>query len=158
VIARVLVASIALHASASVAAGASPEKEVRAALAHYATLVRTMDHAGIAAMFAADGEIVNPGQAPVRGPVAIEAFLRQFDAYKVLSETMHPARTTVSGERATQTGTYRQRVRVPDGRVMDVSGGFEADWIRDAGGAWRIRRLATTPSAPRSPSASTFLN
>lgn len=124
---------------------AAPEQEVRAALAHYVDLVRAMDSAGIAAMFAADGEIVNPGQAPVHGPAAIEAFLKQFESYKVLDETMTAATTTVTGVRATQSGTYKQTVRTPDGNTLNVSGGFDAEWIRDRG-AWRLRRLATAPT------------
>src|SRR5215471_14976453 len=107
-----------------IGAAASPESEVRAALERYVRLVQKMDHAGIAAMFAPDGEVVNPGRDPVRGPAAIEAFLKQFAGYHVMRETMVPATTTVDGDRATQSGTYAQRVRAPDGKVIDVSGRF----------------------------------
>lgn len=124
---------------------APPESEVRGALLRYVHLVQTMDHAGIAAMFTPDGEVVNPGRDPIRGPTAIEAFLRQFDAYHVMNEMMLPRTTVVDGDRATQTGTYRQRVRDPDGKVLDVSGNFTLDWVRDASGVWRIQRAATSP-------------
>jgi len=152
IIASSLAVALVLHApaAASRVPRASPEGEVRAALAHYAKLVRKMDHAGIAAMFAPDGEIVNPGQDPIRGPAAIEAFLKQFSSYKVVSETLTAATTRVMGAQATQSGTYHQRVRAPDGKMLEVSGGFDAEWIRDAAGAWRIKRMSTTPSSARS--------
>jgi len=124
---------------------APPESHVRAALQRYVRLVGQMDHAGIAAMFAPDGEIVNPGRDAVKGPAAIEAFLKQFSEYHVVNEMMVPKTTRVDGDRATQEGTFRQRVRGPDGNMIDVSGAFALDWIRDAAGVWRIQRAATRP-------------
>ncbi len=126
------------------AAAPTPEMEVRAALARYADLVRHMDHAALAAMFTPDGEIVNPGQPPVHGPAAIEAFLRQFSGYQVLVEIMKPERTAVTGDRAAQSGLYRQSVRTPDGSMVSVGGRFALDWVRTSDG-WRIQRAATTP-------------
>jgi uncharacterized protein (TIGR02246 family) len=126
-------------------AAASPEAEVRAALQRYVHLVQRMDNAGIAAMFAPDGEVVNPGRDPIKGRPAIQAFLEQFAGYHVINETMVPRTTTVDGTHARQTGTYRQRVRGPDGNVIDVSGNFVLDWIRDGSGVWLIQRAATTP-------------
>jgi uncharacterized protein (TIGR02246 family) len=104
-----------------------------------------MDHAGIAAMFAPDGEIVNPGRDPIKGRGAIQGFLEQFAGFEVINEMMVPRTTTVDGNHATQMGTYRQRVRGPDGNVIDVSGTFVLDWIRDSSGVWLIQRAATTP-------------
>jgi uncharacterized protein (TIGR02246 family) len=124
---------------------APPQSEVRGALLRYVHLVQNMDHAAIAAMFTPDGEVVNPGRDPVRGPAAIEAFLRQFDAYHVMNEMMVPRTTVVDGNHATQTGSYKQRVRDPAGKILDVSGNFTLDWVRDASGAWRIQRAATSP-------------
>jgi uncharacterized protein (TIGR02246 family) len=135
---------LALAAALLLSAAPAPEKEVRAALAHYADLVRHMDHAAIAAMFTPDGEVLNPGQAPVRGPAAIDAFLQQFSAYRVLSEELKPSSTIVTGDRARQTGIYRQSVRAPDGSTIKVSGAFTIEWLRTADG-WRIQRAATTP-------------
>jgi uncharacterized protein (TIGR02246 family) len=136
---------IPVAGTTQIASPATPESEVRAALVRYAELVQKMDHAGIAAMFAADGEIVNPGQDPIRGPEAIDAFLLKFSDYHVISETMTPEKTTLDGDRATQSGTYRQRVRTPDGQTVEVSGGFDLEWVRDTTGAWRIRRISTSP-------------
>ena len=121
----------------------SPEAAVEAALQHYADLLRAMDSHGIARSFTDDGEVVNPGQTPVRGPEAIEKFIRQFDAYHVLEYEIHAEKTTVSGQTASQSGRFRQRVTTPEGRTLDVRGSFQADWIRGSGGVWRIRRMST---------------
>jgi uncharacterized protein (TIGR02246 family) len=126
---------------------APPESQVRGALQRYVHLVQAMDHAGIAAMFAPDGEVVNPGREPIKGRAAIQAFLEQFAGYQVINEMMVPRATSVDGNHATQTGTYRQRVRGPDGNVLDVSGNFVLDWIRDGSGVWLIQRAATTPQS-----------
>lgn len=123
----------------------TPEMEVRAALARYADLSRRMDHAAIAAMFAPDGEIVNPGQPPVHGPAAIDAFLLRFEAYKVVSDVLKADATIVNGDRATQSGVFRQLVRGPDGSMITASGTFAVDWIH-IDGAWRVLRMATTPN------------
>ena len=45
---------------------------VDATLRRYASMVAAMDHAGIAALFTPDGEIVNPGQTSIRGRDAID--------------------------------------------------------------------------------------
>jgi len=124
---------------------APAESELRAALQHYAQLIEKMDNAGIAALFTQDGEVVNPGRDPIKGPAAIEAFLKQFSDYRVLSQTMTPQKTLVDGVRAEQEGTFKQRVRGPDGNVIDASGTFTIEWIRDSSGAWRIQRVATAP-------------
>jgi uncharacterized protein (TIGR02246 family) len=130
-----------------VAVAASPESEVRSALQRYARLVQRMDHSAIAAMFAPDGQIVNPGRDPIKGRPAIEAFLRQFGAYHVISEVLVPRTTSVDGAHATQAGTYRQRVRGPDGSTLDVSGDFIIEWTRDPSDAWMIQRTSTTPKS-----------
>lgn len=127
-----------------VRAQAPPQAEVEAALQHYADLLRAMDDHGIAQSFAPDGEVVNPGQEPVRGPEAIEKFIRQFDGYHVLEYEIRSENTTVTGQTAAQSGRFRQMVKTPDGRTLTVKGVFNAEWIRDAGGAWKIRRMSTS--------------
>ena len=123
----------------------SDQARVEAELALYSELVLAMDHAGIAALFAPEGEIVNPGQAPVHGRAAIEAFLSGFSGYRVLSNSVVPSSTQVTGEQAVQVGQYRQRVRTPDGKVLEVSGSFRAEWVRNGSHQWLIQRMSTTP-------------
>ncbi len=52
-----------------------------AAFEQYARLLRAMDHAGMAALFVPTGRVVNPGETPIVGPAAIDAFLERFADY-----------------------------------------------------------------------------
>jgi ketosteroid isomerase-like protein len=118
---------------------------VEAAFEHYCELLRAMDHTGIAAMFAPDGEVDNPGAAPIRGPAAIDAFLQGFSDYHVLAYTTEAVRILVHGDTAELTGIFHQRVRVPQGEVIEVSGRLEAHWVRAGKGGWLVQRMATSP-------------
>lgn len=128
--------------AAGLALPPTPAAHLEAALSRYETMVRSMDHAGIAALFSDDGEIVNVGERPIHGPAAIEAYLRSFSDYKVLRYEIVATRTTINGPAAVQTGSFHQRVRVPDGRTVDVFGTFKAEWILTVRG-WRIWRMGT---------------
>lgn len=55
--------------------------EVAAAFEQYARLLRAIDHAGMAALFVPTGRVVNPGETPIVGPAAIDAFLERFADY-----------------------------------------------------------------------------
>jgi ketosteroid isomerase-like protein len=105
-----------------------------------------MDSAGIAAMFAPDGEMVNPKRPPVRGRAAIERFLSGFSDFHVVSNVDEATSTVVDVDTAEQLGTYRQRVRSPDGQVFETKGRFEIGWVRDASGDWLLSQVATFPS------------
>lgn len=118
---------------------------MEAAFEHYCALLRTMDHGGIAAMFARDGEVANSGQAPIRGPAAIDAFLQGFSDYHVLAYTTQAVRTVVHGGTADLTAIFRQRVRVPQGNVVEVAGRLEAHWVRAGKDGWLVQRMATSP-------------
>ena len=104
-----------------------------------------MNPAAIAAMYAPDGEIVNPGQAPIQGRAAIEAFLSGFANYQVLENATVPSSTKITGNSAVQAGSYHQRVRTPQGQVIEVSGSFKAEWSQQRSGEWLIQRMGTTP-------------
>jgi ketosteroid isomerase-like protein len=138
-------AALALVACAATAPGPSATAGVAAAFEHYCERARAMDHAGIAAMFAPDGEVVNPGQAPIRGPAAIDAFLQGFSDYHVLAYTTEGIHTVVHGQTADLTGIFHQRVRDPQGDVVEVAGHFEAHWIRAGKHRWLVQRMATSP-------------
>ncbi len=120
------------------------QQQLREATQHFADLVLAMDHAAIAALFTPDGEMAADDQAPIRGPAAIEAHLESFKDFHVLAESLTTDSITIKGSTGHVTGTYHQRVRIPSGEVVEVSGGYTADWSRDATGAWQIRRMATT--------------
>lgn len=142
--------------SASVSPLASPAENAEAAAAvdatlrQYASMVAAMDHAGIAALFTPDGEIVNPGQASIRGRDAIDRMLSAFAGFQMMENQTTPTGTVATGDSATQTGTYHQRVRTPAGQTVEVSGTFRAEWCRASTGQWLIRKMETTPSVSRS--------
>ena len=138
-------AALILGGCAATRPAPAASASVEAAFEHYCELLRAMDHAGIAAMFTADGEVANPGAAPVRGPAAIDAFLQGFSGYQVLSYTTDEVRTVVSGDSADLTAIFHQRVRVPQGKVVEVSGRLAARWTRAGGGPWLVQRMATSP-------------
>lgn len=116
-----------------------------AALAHYAALVLHMDAHGIAALYAPDGALGNEGQMIVRGPEAIEEYLRGFDAYHVLAYSAVADTTAVLGANGYQAGAYRQRVQLPSRDTVEVHGRFQVEWTRQPDGAWRIQRMRAIP-------------
>jgi uncharacterized protein (TIGR02246 family) len=118
---------------------------VAARLAEYTRLVQQMDHHGIAQLYAPDGELGNAGANVVRGPEAIEKFLRGFDAYRVLAYTTVADTTQVRGREVYQAGSWRQRVRVPKGDTVEVHGRFRLEWVRGPDGSWLIHRLGAIP-------------
>lgn len=117
--------------------------ELRAALATYDTLIQRMDAEAIGASFVAEGQSIDGDQPPLTGPVAIRDHLLTFAAFKVLENHLEADSTSVHGDTGWQTGTYRQRVRVPAGDTVTASGRFEITWNRIAPANWKIRRLHT---------------
>ncbi len=118
---------------------------VEARLQQYSAMLLRMDTAGMASVFAPDGEMVNPRQPPVHGRAAIGKFLEGFSDYKVLSNADEATSTLIDGDTAEQIGTYRQSVRSPGGKVFEASGRLEIGWVKDASGEWYILQLATFP-------------
>jgi len=123
-----------------------PRLEVEAALAEYARNLRALDSAKLSAAYEPDGELLDPGMAPHRGPAAIKAFLDSFQGVVIESAAMTPESSEVWGTAAVVFGTYAQRVRVGDTPAADYRGRFVAEWAKQPDGRWLIRRLLTQPS------------
>lgn len=121
--------------------------QVEARLQRYAFLALRMDHAGIASLFAPDGRMLRENAAPLVGPDSIRTFLASFLGFHVLEEHIAAETTTVRADSARQAGTWRQRVQLPDGKVVEVHGRFETHWMRDNSDQWMIKSMGTT-SAP----------
>jgi ketosteroid isomerase-like protein len=119
---------------------------VEAGLQRYSRLLIAMDSTAIAAMFTADGEVVNPSQPPVHGREAIRKFIDGFSDFHVLSNSDVPSSTLIDGSTAEQLGNYHQSVRSPQGHLFEVSGRLEIEWVKDPSGQWLIQQLATFPS------------
>jgi ketosteroid isomerase-like protein len=114
-------------------------------LRRYAQLTLAMDTAGMAAMFAPAGELVNPKVPPLRGRDAIAKFLASYSDYKVLEVEDVATSTLIDGDTSEQVGTYRQKVRAPDGQIFEASGRLEINWVHTGPGVWLILQLATFP-------------
>jgi ketosteroid isomerase-like protein len=119
---------------------------VESRLQRYAGLMLAMDSAGMARMFAPDGEMVNPKRPPVHGREAIQKFLESYSDYKVLSNEDTATNTLIDGDTAEQLGTYRQKVRAPDGQIFEATGRLEIEWTHAGPGEWLIVQLATFPA------------
>ena len=100
----------------------------------------------IGALYLDNGEMAGTGQAPVKGPKAISAFLHTFDAYRVLSETMTSDRLRFRADTAIQGGNFVQRVQLPAGDTVVARGTFEVTWVKSGTTGWRVRRMTTGPA------------
>ena len=108
----------------------------------YAELIRRQDSAAIARQFGADGEIDNPGAAPIKGEAAIRTFLASFKGAVVKSEAMTIRDISLADKDWHVVGSFHQTGRTPEGKDYDVSGSFDSTWTcTDAG--WRVRHMAT---------------
>jgi uncharacterized protein (TIGR02246 family) len=121
-------------------------EQVIAQLARYEDGIRRMDSARVASLFDAAGEIDHAGGTPIRGPMAIKTFLDSYAAYRVLNHANRARTTIVMDDRATQSGDYDQTVITPEGKSIHAAGTFEATWLREADGSWRLLRMHTEPA------------
>jgi uncharacterized protein (TIGR02246 family) len=143
----------ALVLSAVRPAGAAPpvseataRHEVEAALQHYTALLRTGPVDAQVALFTQDGELLEPGMAPLHGREAIKAFLTPLvAAFDVESATATSDTVEVFGNAAYQWGTYSQRAGEKGKPGADYHGRYVASWHREADGQWRISRFLVQP-------------
>jgi ketosteroid isomerase-like protein len=144
-IAALALAGCASNDSAALAKKQSQDSlQVEARLQRYAFLAMRMDNEGIASLFAPDGRLVREGASSLVGPDSIEKFLAGFVGYHVLEEHIAAETTVVRADSARQTGAWRQRVQVPDGKVVEVHGRFAVHWMRDNSDEWMIKSMGTT--------------
>ncbi|HEV7429180.1 MAG TPA: nuclear transport factor 2 family protein [Thermoanaerobaculia bacterium] len=141
---KLIIIVFCLTSCARTTSVADSETQVRQATEHYAQLVKAMDGNAIANLYTAGGESIIVGQPPIRGREAIRNQLESFKGFSVQSEALTADSINVDGPRAHVTGTYRQRVRIPAGDVVEVHGAYAADWLRE-GKDWHIQKLLTTP-------------
>jgi uncharacterized protein (TIGR02246 family) len=134
---------LALVAAPATADDASSEREAGAALQHYVDVLRRQDAPGVALSFEPDGSMAHEGGTPIAGRAAIRAFLDSFASYKIMSHDMTVTSVAVAGDQLTQSGTYAQTVRTPDGQTLRVSGTFVAAWRHQADGQWLLWNLRT---------------
>jgi uncharacterized protein (TIGR02246 family) len=121
-------------------------REVEAAMQQYTVLLRTGPAEATAALFTADGELLEPGLAALHGREAIRAFLAPvFAAVDVESATTESEAVEIYGNAAYQWGTYKQRVAEKGKPAKDYHGRYVASWRREADGHWRLAKMLVQP-------------
>jgi len=126
-------------------------EQVKAAMRRYDQFVLAMNAEGIAAMFTADGELIDAGKTIARTPASILAFLQSFDGKVRVEENASSIDSvTVTGATAILTGTYEQKaLLLSDKREIRVQGKFEVEWSRQPDGQWLIRSMSTRSAPPK---------
>ncbi len=141
--------------AAEAAETANAGAAVEAAMRGYAAALKSGPPEAVAAWFTADGELLLPGMAPVRGREAIRAFLAPMaSAVEVESVEVGTDAVEVHGASADLWGTYHQ-LAGEKGKPKEMHAGrFAALWHREAGGSgdpggtggqWRLARLMMQP-------------
>lgn len=121
-------------------------REVEAAMQQYTVLLKTGPAEATAALFTADGELLEPGLAALHGREAIQTFLAPvFAAVVVESASTESDAVEVYGDAAYQWGTYRQRVAEKGKAANDYHGRYVASWRREADGRWRLAKMLVQP-------------
>lgn len=112
----------------------------------YANYTRTMNHFGVASLFAEDG-LLEPA---ARGPKAIQQQLATTASLKVMEFAIDPAKPAIHGDEAEQVVVYQKQLRTPQGNTAQLTGSLKFRWKRVESGRWVISNLATlaTSSAP----------
>jgi uncharacterized protein (TIGR02246 family) len=136
----------ACHA-ASTSAPAASYDALTAATQHYAAMLRGAPADSVAAAFTADGELILPGMAPLRGRPAIAKFLAPMAASTVVASVQMVADSQrVAGTMAQQDGHYVQVAGPRGGAAQTYRGTYDALWRRETDGRWRFVRLTMRPA------------
>lgn len=124
--------------------GPATEQAVEAAAQRYAGLLLAMDATGVSEMYATEG-VWDRASGPLTGREAIRNALASANGVTVLAVDMKTAGITYNGPAVVQTGEIAQTVKLPNGRTTTSTARFEATWIRNPEGTWRIHRMVTRP-------------
>ena len=128
-----------------IAYGPATERQVEGALQRYSGKLLAMDAAAVADMYAPDG-VWERQSGPLQGRDAIRGALASTGGVRVLSNEMTTAYLSYNGPAVVQTGDFKQSVRLPDGKIVNAAGKFEATWVRGDQGEWWIRRMVIRPA------------
>jgi ketosteroid isomerase-like protein len=100
---------------------------------------RTLAALAALAVLSGCGSFAQQDDAPAR----IEAALRAWG--KTEGKEMKGGSLQILGPSALQSGTFKQNVRLPDGKVVESQGTFEAEWDRQPDGSWLVSRMTINP-------------
>jgi uncharacterized protein (TIGR02246 family) len=136
---------IALSTSAASGQAASRKDGLERFNNHFRELHLKMDTAGIFALWADDGVDLMPGEAPLIGKKAIQAWvediLAKMPGYKVTKEEMEFHDIQVSGDWASEWALEHQMVQPPDAKEpIETWGKIALVLHREANGEWTIKQ------------------
>jgi len=124
---------------------ADRKAEIERFNAHYVELHLKMDTPGIFAAWAEDGVDLLPGEAPLVGKKAIQAWvdslLSKMAGYKVVKQEMEFHDITVSGDWASEWALEHQVVQPPDGKdPIETWGKMALILHRQTSGEWKVKQ------------------
>jgi uncharacterized protein (TIGR02246 family) len=102
------------------------------------------DGAGLAALYAQDGEVMPVGSEPIRGAAAIQKFWQGALSSGIAGVTLKTLEVFGHGATATEVGQYELRDKT--GKVLD-HGKYIVVWRRD-GGQWKLLRDMFSTDVP----------
>lgn len=128
-----------------VAYGPATERQVEASLQRFASLMAAQDAGSIANTYAPDG-VWERQTGPLRGRAAIHDALTATSSVQVLSFGMKTSYMSYNGPEVLQTGEFSQSAKLPNGKMINNTGKFDATWVKSPTGDWWIRRMAFRPN------------
>lgn len=126
--------------------GPQTERQIEASLQRYRSLVLAMDAAAVAEMYAPDG-VMERQSGPLIGRDAIRQALTNTGGVQVQVFEMTTSYLSYNGPAVVHTGDFNQTAKLPNGKIVNVAGRFEATWVRSDSGIWWIKRMLTRPNA-----------
>ena len=136
-------------------------RSVTAVLDRYAHALTLVNADSVAAYYADDGALLQPGSAPIVGRPSVRAFLAPFDGKVVVAREVILVDSTRRTDGAIRVwGTFEQVAGERGGAMQTSRGAYVADFVRGAGapgtpaGAWSIERFANLPADGRIPTYS----
>ena len=118
--------------------------EVVTSVERYVAASRTVNADSIAAFFATDGVLLEPGIPPIRSPDSIRTFMGSFPGVAVESASVALDTVEVHDSSAYVWGSYFERLSFPGQPRSEQRGRFVMHWVR-APDAWRILRYYRIP-------------
>jgi len=99
-------------------------------------------------MYAPDG-VWERQSGPVEGRDAIRRALSDLNGVQVIGADMTTSYMSYNPPAVVQTGDFSQTVKLPNGKIVNATGRFEATWMRSSDGSWWIRRMVTRPNTAK---------
>jgi ketosteroid isomerase-like protein len=140
--AAVLVAFIACIAQP--AHGGEFRSSIEAANAEFSVAAAKGDGAGLAALYAADGQVMPAGSEPIRGKAAIQKFWQGALDSGIAGVGLKTLEVFAHGATATEVGQYELQDKA--GKVLD-HGKYIVVW-RHEGGQWKLLRDMFSTNVP----------